>query len=96
MYLTRSLSQMRKSVLLLFDIGILVVAYFISTLLCQLSLPKQETVYSVILLVFIYSFMLTSFNGYSSLWRYAQPTEFFICVLANISGGFIFFWRTMN
>lgn len=91
MDLTRTLSLIRKSFLIIMDIVTLIFAFLLSALMCQMSLFTLESLYSGILLVIIYSFMLSAFRSYNSLWRYAQPTEFLVFLLANLSGGFIYF-----
>jgi len=82
---------MRKGVLIILDILIVLASYVVASFMCHLPFFSIEKLYSGILLVIIYSIMLSSFRGYSSLWRYAQPTEFLVCLVASFSGGFIFF-----
>ncbi len=50
-----------------------------------------ENLKSVTLLLIIFTFMMCGFDVYKSLWRYAQAREFTVCLLADLSGAFVYY-----
>ena len=89
-------SRMRRILLMLIDVILIVSVYSFCFYYCRLEyFIKESTVpmfwWTLLTAIVSYVLMMLVLGVYASLWRYAQSKEFFVCLVAAMSGSVIFF-----
>ncbi|MEA4831261.1 MAG: nucleoside-diphosphate sugar epimerase/dehydratase [Oscillospiraceae bacterium] len=86
-------SRYRAFILMLSDTAIVVFLFSFIYAICHIdeALPIQIFFKSLLLAAVVYLLVMILFGIYKSLWRYAQPKEYFMCNIASFAAGFVFF-----
>lgn len=90
-------AHFREILLIILDMAIVAAIYsccfFVSRVYLSPDVPSPLTAYllNLALLIPIYLIVLIAFGVYRSLWSFAQSREYFLCTIASLSAGMLFF-----
>ena len=87
------MARLRAFILFLADIFVTVCSFSFCWYITRQYLTVDIKVFFSLLLLtlLVYPAVLLVFGVYQSLWRYAQPKEFFMCLAASITAGMLCF-----